>query len=889
MANLQFKGYYTTQNIVSFIVAGAEDTPGITSSNPVFSATVNWGQGGQQNITYSNNSNNGIVISDKKVSLIHTNNNSKTIQYYNSKGLKLISITGGWKNSVTDTESYLALPKQSVTRYGSNVFLNNAKGDLSLSTEQTDLVFKFDGDYVGLRSSDGIKLLKGEKYSIPSNDFNFRLESNFHLDAVYSGGELDTKTQTGFLQYFYDIDGVTYSSEFEIVDFIDISIAPALNEWSDMLTQRHSIDASAYDIFTFNGNSINPMNKRKAFRINLGNNFKLHGVGDFANYAMQRVENMSGHTQSFSGAIDHMFAGCTNFKFSSVISNMNLNGITSMLGFMSGCSSYVEHFKLNNATSGALTDLTGCFEYSAYKAVNIKHWNVSQATSVESFLEGTSYNRAGISEKWNGSNVTNFKDMFKNNVSFKQYIGGLDVSSAENMEGMFHNAKEYNGFVNQWNTSNVASFKNMFRGATSFNKKISSWKTGSATNMAGMFNGASSFDQLLYSAPGSEKWDTSNVESMEGMFQDTPFQESTNSWNVGKVKSFKNMFKGNTGFNKALPKWCTQFASNLPENEKEVDFTGMFESSVFNQPVKGWDMSNAISVKNMFKDNTEFNSQLFPGWKLKGTKCENVTHFLSGTTALSNAVNSTSTHDAIKNVLKTFGNTIKNCIGFPVLFGSNDAFFPDELKHDVFKTRRATWESENDIEDESGELELSDPCVNSVFDGWISFEPEVTINEDGSAGRLDLYNLTADSAQAPHSCVDAGSMYAFIVKRGYSSDTLTRDASLYNNTYFDSNVYGWMPCTLRNSVGDTMIASNFFTHPSYTNTWRSLSIDSTTPVDAYSYAAWTVNSNVSQSFSSWLGSDDIDIIFQSVGIDYTADIPEVVMFNDSVQAVAAIF
>ena len=888
MANLQFKGFYTTQDIVSFVVAGAADTPGVTASNPIFDATVDWGSGGQQNIRYTASSGNGIVISDKKVNLIHTDNtnsSSPEIKYYGSTGLKLVSITGGWKNALNDTDSYLALPKQSVSRYGSNVFLNNKKGDLSMTADQSDLVFKFSGDYIGLRSSDGIKLVKGQKYSIPSNDFNFRLESNSHLDAVYSDGELDTKTESGFLQYFYDIDGVTYSSEFEIVDSVDTSIAPALSEWDGMLTQRYSVDESAYDIFTFHGNSINPMNKRKAFRINLGTDFGLHGVGDFANYGMQRVENMSGHTQSFSGAIDHMFAGCTNFKFSSVISNMNLNGITSMLGFMSGCSSYVEHFKLNNITASVLTDLTGCFEYSAYKAVNIKNWDVSQVTSVESFLESTTYNRAGISENWNTSNVTSFKSMFKNNSHFKQYLGGIDVSSAQSMEGMFHNAKEYNGYSAQWNVSNVSSFANMFRGASSFNKPISKWKTGSATSMKGMFCNASSFNKTVWAQPGTERWDTSNVESFESMFEGSSFGESTKSWNIGKVKSFKNMFKNNTGFNYQLPTWGGQFGENLAENEKSIDFTGMFESSVFNQPVKGWNVSSAISVKNMFKDNTEFNSQLFPGWKLKGTKCENVTNFLCGTTALSAAVKSASTSDLIKDPLKTYGNTLKNCIGFPLMFCTDDSAMPDELKSNTYKTYRSAWESENLFE--VGGEEPPEPlpnevtCVNDNFDNWISFDtPVITINENGSTGKISFSNFTVDSSQAPHSCVDTGTMYAFIVKRGYSSDSLATSI-LYSITSLDSNVYGWGTCSLIRTSDDSFVSTDRFTSSNSSTAWVDLDTSSS---NFYSSPSWTVNTAVTQSFSSWLGSDNIDIIFQSVGIDYTADTPEVVMFNDTVQA-----
>jgi len=698
MANLQFKGFYTTQDIVSFVVAGAADTPGVTASNPIFDATVDWGSGGQQNIRYTASSGNGIVISDKKVNLIHTDNtnsSSPEIKYYSTTGNKTVSITGGWKNALNDTDSYLALPKQSVSRYGSNVFLNNKKGDLSMSTDQSDLVFKFGGDYIGLRSSDGIKLVKGEKYSIPSNDFNFRLESNSHLDAVYSDGELDTKTESGFLQYFYDIDGVTYSSEFEIVDSIDTTIAPALSEWDGMLTQRYSVDDSAYDIFTFNGNSIDPMNKRKAFRIDLGANFQFHGVGDFASYSVRRIENMTGHTQSFSGAADHMFAGCTRLKFSSVISNMNLNGITSMLGFMSGCSSYVQFFMLNSATSGALTDLTGCFEYSSYKPGKLKNWDVSQVTSLESFLEGTAFNKAGITEKWDTSSVTNFKNMFKNNADYDQFLGGIDVSSAQNMEGMFHNSKKLKSGLNGWNVSNVVSFKNMFRGASSFNKSLSKWKTGSATTMKGMFCNASSFDQAVWAKPGTGRWDTSNVESFESMFEGSSLSKSTNSWNIRKAKSFKNMFKSATAFNKPLPKWAGDFGASLAESEKNIDFTGMFESSIYNQSVKDWDVSNAISIKNMFKDNTEFNSELFSGTKFQSTKCENVTNFLCGTTALHTAINSPLTPDSIKNPLTTYGDTVKDSIGFALMFCTDDSSIPNELKSNTYKTYRSAWESEN--------------------------------------------------------------------------------------------------------------------------------------------------------------------------------------------------
>lgn len=806
MAILQFKGFYTPQTKASLVVAGAQDTPGITSPNPVFEAVVDWGDGGQQNVTYNQSSNNGIIITDKKVHLIHTDNDSQIISHYNSRGLRLISIEGGWKNSASDTESYLALPKQSTTRYPSNTFLNNKRGPITLSIEKyaldyawtkalgkmiktelegEDLVFKFNTDYVGLRSSDNIKLVKEQNYNIGTNNVNFRLDENSELDTEYSDGIIRVKTQTGFIKYFYDLNGVTYSSEFEIVDSVDTNIAPPISEWSKMLTHRHLIDQSSYNSFDFNGNSLVPANKNKAFRINLGPGFKLHGVGDFANYNMQRVENMAGHTQAFSGAMDHTFAACRNFKFSTVLKNLDMSNVTSLRGFMSGCDAFLEHWMIQDLSSN-LTDLTGAYEFSSFKANNVKRWDVSQTTSVESLFEHTVYDRAGMSDSWNTQKISNFKNMFKNNIKFAKYLGTFNLASAETLEGMFYNTRSYNAFSNAWNTQNVKSFKNMFRGASSFNKAIGNWKTGSAETMEGMFKNASAFDQKVFDQ-GNGKWDTSNVESMESMFENSSFSNSVNSWKIGKVKSFKNMFKENDAFNHALPNWSTKFAKTQnveSDSDKEIDFEGMFESSVFNQPVKGWDVSHAISVKNMFKNNTTFNSQLFPGWRLKGTKCEDVTEFLAGATALSALVSDPGGNLEIKNVLKTYGNTIKNAKGFPILFGYDDGPFLDDFKNDVFKNFRLSWEQDNTIIDPPGgggdgdgmnhEPDTEAPVITLVGNAEITLEKGLEYtdlgatwsdNVDGNgtingAGSVDIntvgtYQITYDKTDAAGNSADS--------------------------------------------------------------------------------------------------------------------------------------
>jgi len=913
MATLKLIGNFSVSEEIALVFASAQHTPNILNANAVLDLTIDRGDG-KGDISYTLSSQNVSTTSSalRIVLPVHADYQGTSV----SKQWTTITISGGWKQSSSDSNGYLAMPRQTAVRYSDNNFLNDAKGSLTLSHSGQDLIFKFDGDYIGLRSSEDIKLAKWKAYTISNiSAYNFRLDEGSLLDAVINESELQSKGKTGRIKYYYDIDGTTYSDEFEIVNSLDSSVTPTGIDRSSMVTQKYRISPWGYQDFTSQGTNYTPANKTTLRQIIAGEGFELTGKGDFANYTnLVKLNNENGYTQTFSGAMDHTFAGCTSLVQSTLISNLNFNNITKLIGFMSGCSSYTYFFEIGNITSNT-TDLTACFEYSSIIAGIFKNWNVSSVTSLESMFEGTSFNRP-VFGAWDTSNVVSFKNMFKNNSSFNQYIGNLSTSSATTLEGMFFNASSFNTKVGTFDTSKVTSLKNTFRGASSFNRPTLKWVTNSVTNMSGMFCGASSFNQLLWPKPGTNRWNTSNVSNMASMFKrsgfnkplkhlnvsnlenashmfedNTIFNQDVNNWEIGRIESFGDMFKGSS-FNQPLWKWSKKFGENHPGDES-IDFEGMFQESAFNYPVKDWEVSRAESIRNMFKDNTGFNKQLFPGWKLRGAKCKNVANFLSGATALSDSVNLASTPDSIKNALKTFGNTIKNSSGFSLLFGLEDSPFPDEFKHDVFKTYRATWESENLVVPEGGSdessPESSDPCVNSTFDNWISFEPEVTINENGSAGRLDFYNLTADSSQAPDSCVGAGTMYAFIVKRGYSSDSLAVDATLYSNTYLDSNVYGWMACTLRNSVGGSVIASNFFTHPSYTNTWTSLSIDATTPVNAYSYIGWTVNSNVSQNFSSWLGSDDIDIIFQSVGIDYTADVPEVVMFNDSVQATAAIF
>ena len=110
----------------------------------------------------------------------------------------------------------------------------------------------------------------------------------------------------------------------------------------------------------------------------------------------------------------------------------------------------------------------------------------------ENFFSDSDFNE-DIST-WDVSSVENMEGMFSSAASFNQDIGEWDVSSVENMFHMFRRATSFNQDIGSWDVSSVEDMTNMFVRAESFNQDISDWDVSSVINMSHMFNGASSFN-----------------------------------------------------------------------------------------------------------------------------------------------------------------------------------------------------------------------------------------------------------------------------------------------------------------------------------------------------------------------------------------------------------
>lgn len=110
-------------------------------------------------------------------------------------------------------------------------------------------------------------------------------------------------------------------------------------------------------------------------------------------------------------------------------------------------------------------------------------------------------------------------------------LNHLDTSAVTDMSNLFEDNKIFTGDISGWNTSNVKTMEHMFNGSV-FNGDISKWKLDKVTNMNGMFE-YSKFNQDI------SGWDLTRVKTMRYMFANSIFNHDLHKWYVAGVKDAK--------------------------------------------------------------------------------------------------------------------------------------------------------------------------------------------------------------------------------------------------------------------------------------------------------------------------------------------------------------
>ena len=195
--------------------------------------------------------------------------------------------------------------------------------------------------------------------------------------------------------------------------------------------------------------------------------------------------------------------------------------------YFRGLSNMTEIKGLNNLDVSAAKDVSGMFASCSKLATTDGALRLDNATSASSMFNNCS-SLTSVPVVFGTSNtLTNVSYMFK---------GCTKLSSI--------------GSTNDPHTANVTDMSYMFQGCSNLvSAPISRFDTKNATNMTSMFSGCSKLGES--SLKGVKNFDTKNVIYMDGMFSGTMASElDLSSWNVAKVKSMKEMFKGCTDLRK---------------------------------------------------------------------------------------------------------------------------------------------------------------------------------------------------------------------------------------------------------------------------------------------------------------------------------------------------
>ena len=189
-----------------------------------------------------------------------------------------------------------------------------------------------------------------------------------------------------------------------------------------------------------------------------------------------------------------------------------------------------------------------------------------------------------------------------NDYTFEDSAFNIFTGQVTSMVDLFR-INNFDGDIGYWDTSNVTTMEGMFQFNRFFNSDISSWDTGNVTDMSIMFADADAFNQDI------GVWDTSNVENMSGMFAgNEAFNRNIGSWDTSNVTDMLRMFADSFFVDGGIGNWDTSRVQNM---------FGMFSGNVvFNGDISGWDTSNATDMRQMFDDARRFNRDI-SGWNVR--------------------------------------------------------------------------------------------------------------------------------------------------------------------------------------------------------------------------------------------------------------------------------
>ncbi len=274
-------------------------------------------------------------------------------------------------------------------------------------------------------------------------------------------------------------------------------------------------------------------------------------------------------------------------------------------------------------------------------SLNLSNFDTSKVTDM-GYMFGTCKSLTSLDlSNFDTSKVTDMCYMFGACESLTNLnLINFDTSKVTDMSYMFYYCSNLTSLdVSNFNTSNVENMSVMFGDCKSLTSlDVSNFNTSKVTSMRHMFGGLGLKTTSPVSIVGLEKFDTSNVTNMLGMFLNN--EEYTGSgkltnetlagisnWNVSKVTDFTCMFYGQGIYLTTLDlsKWDTSSATSFNHM-----FTDCFKLTSLD--LSNWNTSNVLTMCNMFDDNYALTT-IGDISKWNVTKLVDIGGFLNGCTS----------------------------------------------------------------------------------------------------------------------------------------------------------------------------------------------------------------------------------------------------------------
>ena len=288
-----------------------------------------------------------------------------------------------------------------------------------------------------------------------------------------------------------------------------------------------------------------------------------------------------------------MFSGCENVTYINV-SDLDTSNCTSFSSMFHSCKKLTQIEGIQNLNTSRVTDLSSMFYFcTALRSLDLSGWDTRQVTTIrQMFRQANSLSYLNVSD-WNVENLKTCNEFFLNAHPLKELdLSEWNLIRCEDFGGMFTNCGSLQTVGNLVVKKSAKNLSSMFTNCGSLKYlDVTNWDTSNVTSMGGLFNNCSSLTDLI----GIENWNTDSLINLGGAFTGLALEElNLSNWNISKITSFDSLFSG-----------CKVKTLNLSWGDKtknKTSFSRMFENATTQTiiGIEDWDMSSATNLHAMF-------------------------------------------------------------------------------------------------------------------------------------------------------------------------------------------------------------------------------------------------------------------------------------------------